>query len=70
MTALVASLGFMPMAFGGSLGFDGNNGGAMGAEVQQPIAIVVIGGIISATIATLILNPLIYKILTKIKSSK
>lgn len=51
MTAIVASLGFLPMAFG--LG--------IGAEVQQPIAITVIGGIISSTITTLILNPVLIR---------
>jgi cobalt-zinc-cadmium resistance protein CzcA len=49
MTATVASLGFLPMAFG-----DG-----IGAEVQQPMAITVIGGIISSTISTLILSPIL-----------
>ncbi|HEX5793355.1 MAG TPA: CusA/CzcA family heavy metal efflux RND transporter [Rheinheimera sp.] len=50
MTALVASLGFVPMAF--------NSG--TGAEVQRPLATVVIGGIISATILTLLLLPALY----------
>lgn len=49
MTAIVAGLGFLPMAFGHGIG----------AEVQQPIAITVIGGIISSTIATLILSPVL-----------
>lgn len=52
MTALVASLGFIPMAL---------NTGA-GAEVQRPLATVVIGGIISATILTLLLLPSLYKL--------
>ena len=47
MTALVASLGFVPMAF---------NVGA-GAEVQRPLATVVIGGIISSTLLTLLILP-------------
>lgn len=51
MTALVASLGFVPMAF---------NTGA-GAEVQRPLATVVIGGIISSTILSLIILPALYK---------
>ena len=56
MTAIVASLGFLPMAFGHGIG----------AEVQQPIAITIIGGIISSTIATLILSPvLLQKFLVK-----
>ncbi len=50
MTALVASLGFVPMAF---------NIGA-GAEVQRPLATVVIGGIISSTILTLFVLPALY----------
>lgn len=51
MTALVASLGFVPMAL---------NIGA-GAEVQRPLATVVIGGIISSTILTLLVLPALYK---------
>jgi cobalt-zinc-cadmium resistance protein CzcA len=50
MTALVASLGFLPMAL--------NTG--IGAEVQRPLATVVIGGIISSTFLTLILIPILY----------
>ena len=53
MTALVASLGFIPMAF---------NVGA-GAEVQRPLATVVIGGIISSTILTLLVLPALYRLL-------
>ena len=51
MTALVASLGFVPMAF---------NVGA-GAEVQRPLATVVIGGIVSSTILTLLVLPALYR---------
>ncbi len=51
MTALVASLGFMPMAL--------NTG--TGAEVQRPLATVVIGGIISSTILTLLVLPILYQ---------
>ena len=50
MTALVASLGFIPMAF--------NTG--TGAEVQRPLATVVIGGIISSTLLTLLVLPVLY----------
>jgi heavy metal efflux system protein len=50
MTALVASLGFIPMAIATSTG----------AEVQRPLATVVIGGLITATILTLYLLPLLY----------
>jgi cobalt-zinc-cadmium resistance protein CzcA len=50
MTALVASLGFVPMAFATGTG----------AEVQKPIATVVIGGLISATLLTLIVLPALY----------
>ena len=53
MTALVASLGFIPMAF---------NVGA-GAEVQRPLATVVIGGIISSTILTLLVLPALYRLI-------
>ncbi|MEA5666012.1 CusA/CzcA family heavy metal efflux RND transporter [Stenotrophomonas sp. MH1] len=51
MTALVASLGFVPMAF---------NVGA-GSEVQRPLATVVIGGIVSSTLLTLLLLPVLYR---------
>lgn len=57
MTALVASLGFMPMAL--STGD--------GAEVQRPLATVVIGGLLTATILTLIVLPSIYKTFTREK---
>jgi cobalt-zinc-cadmium resistance protein CzcA len=52
MTALVASLGFVPMAF---------NVGA-GAEVQRPLATVVIGGVISSTLLTLLVLPALYRL--------
>ncbi len=52
MTALVASLGFVPMAL---------NVGA-GSEVQRPLATVVIGGIMSSTILTLIVLPALYRL--------
>lgn len=51
MTALVASLGFVPMAIATGAG----------AEVQKPLATVVIGGLITATILTLLVLPAIYK---------
>src|SRR5690606_16331 len=52
MTALVASLGFVPMAL---------NVGT-GAEVQRPLATVVIGGIISSTLLTLLVLPALYRL--------
>jgi cobalt-zinc-cadmium resistance protein CzcA len=52
MTALVASLGFVPMAF--------NTG--IGSEVQRPLASVVIGGIVSSTILTLLVLPGLYRL--------
>ena len=53
MTALVASLGFVPMAL---------NVGT-GAEVQRPLATVVIGGVISSTLLTLLVLPALYRLL-------
>ncbi len=53
MTALVAALGFVPMAF--------NTG--LGAEVQRPLATVVIGGVISSTLLTLVVLPVLYELL-------
>src|SRR5205823_10176263 len=52
MTALVASLGFIPMALAQG----------RGAEVQRPLATVVIGGIISSTLLTLLVLPALYRI--------
>lgn len=52
MTALVASLGFLPMAISSS----------SGAEVQRPLASVVIGGLITSTLLTMILLPVLYQL--------
>ncbi|VWC26319.1 cation transporter [Burkholderia lata] len=52
MTALVASLGFLPMAFATGTG----------AEVQRPLATVVIGGILSSTALTLLVLPVLYRV--------
>jgi cobalt-zinc-cadmium resistance protein CzcA len=58
MTAAVASLGFLPMAISTSAG----------AEVQRPLATVVIGGLITSTLLTLIVLPVLYSIFTKRKA--
>ncbi len=55
MTALVASLGFLPMAIARGTG----------AEVQRPLATVVVGGLISSTLLTLLVLPALYRIFTK-----
>ena len=55
MIGLVASLGFLPMALNTSTG----------AEVQRPLATVVIGGIISATVLSLIVLPALYRLASK-----
>ncbi len=55
MTALVAGLGFIPMAL--------NTG--VGAEVQRPLATVVVGGVISSTFATLFVLPVLYSVFRK-----
>jgi cobalt-zinc-cadmium resistance protein CzcA len=61
MTAAVASLGFLPMALSNSAG----------AEVQKPLATVVIGGLITATILTLVILPVFYMMFSsKIKGRK
>lgn len=52
MTAAVASLGFLPMAMSSSAG----------AEVQKPLATVVIGGLVSATLLTLVVLPVLYSL--------
>jgi cobalt-zinc-cadmium resistance protein CzcA len=59
MTALVASLGFLPMAISTGLG----------AEVQRPLATVVIGGVITSTFLTLILLPVLYDWMERRKAS-
>ncbi len=55
MTGLVASLGFVPMAF--------NTG--VGAEVQRPLATVVIGSVITSTLLTLLVLPVLYSLLAR-----
>jgi heavy metal efflux system protein len=50
MTALVASLGFVPMALATGTG----------AEVQRPLATVIIGGLLTATVLTLLVLPALY----------
>jgi len=60
MTALVASLGFLPMALATS----------NGAEVQRPLATVVIGGLITSTLLTLLVLPALYFLFTGMKKSK
>lgn len=60
MTAAVAALGFLPMAFSNSAG----------GEVQQPLATVVIGGLISATLLTLIILPILYYLFDELKLNK
>jgi len=54
MTALVASLGFLPMALATGTG----------AEVQRPLATVVVGGILSSTALTLLVLPVLYRLLS------
>ena len=53
MTALVAAIGFIPMALATSIG----------AEVQRPLATVVIGGILSSTALTLLVLPVLYRLI-------
>jgi cobalt-zinc-cadmium resistance protein CzcA len=57
MTALVASLGFVPMALATGTG----------AEVQKPLATVVIGGLVSSTLLTLVVLPALYRIFAREK---
>jgi cobalt-zinc-cadmium resistance protein CzcA len=60
MTAMVASFGFIPMAL--------NTG--IGAEVQRPLATVVIGGVVSSTILTLLVLPVLYAVFGRAKVTK
>jgi cobalt-zinc-cadmium resistance protein CzcA len=55
MTALTTAIGFVPMALATSIG----------AEVQRPLATVVIGGVISSTLLTLIVLPVLYRLFHK-----
>jgi cobalt-zinc-cadmium resistance protein CzcA len=59
MTALVASLGFVPMAIGTGTG----------AEVQRPLATVVIGGLMTATVLTLFVLPALCSVVLRRKTS-
>lgn len=59
MTATVAALGFLPMALSSSAG----------AEVQRPLATVVIGGLITATLLTLLVLPVLYSLVERSKSN-
>jgi cobalt-zinc-cadmium resistance protein CzcA len=60
MTALVAAFGFIPMAI--------NTG--VGAEIQRPLATVVVGGMISSTVATLLVLPVLYAIFGTVHSER
>jgi heavy metal efflux system protein len=60
MTAMVASLGFFPMAFSSSAG----------GEVQKPLATVVIGGLLSATLLTLLVLPCMYQLYIDYQNKK
>jgi len=60
MTAAVAALGFLPMAISKTAG----------AEVQRPLATVVIGGLITATLLTLVLLPVLYSIVEKLSAKR
>jgi len=60
MTALVASLGFLPMAIST----------APGSEVQRPLATVVIGGLITATVLTLLVLPVVYSLFSLSKATR
>ncbi len=60
MTAIVAATGFIPMAVSTS----------MGAEVQRPLATVVIGGLITASILTLLVLPVVYARYYEMKKDK
>lgn len=59
MTSLVAAFGFLPMAF--------NTG--VGAEVQRPLATVVVGGMITSTLATLVVLPVLYSLVRPQKAT-
>ena len=60
LTAAAAMLGFLPMAVSGSAG----------AEVQRPLATVVIGGLFTSTLLTLVMLPVLYAIVEKVTKKK
>jgi cobalt-zinc-cadmium resistance protein CzcA len=57
MTALLASLGLLPMALSTGIG----------AETQKPLAVVVIGGLVSATLLVLFVMPVLYVLMARLK---
>jgi cobalt-zinc-cadmium resistance protein CzcA len=60
MTSIVASIGFLPMATSTSAG----------AEVQRPLATVVIGGLITSTLLTLIVLPTLYEWMEELRARR
>ncbi|HVP08152.1 MAG TPA: efflux RND transporter permease subunit, partial [Burkholderiales bacterium] len=60
MTALLASLGLLPMALSTGIG----------AETQKPLAVVVIGGLVSATLLVLFVVPVLYVLLARFKGRR
>ena len=58
MTALLASLGLLPMALSTGIG----------SEVQKPLAVVVIGGLVTATLLVLFVLPVLYSVVSKKKA--
>ena len=60
MTALLAMLGLLPMALSHSIG----------AETQRPLAIVIIGGLVSATFLTLVVLPVLYLVANRQKRAR
>jgi len=60
MTALLASLGLLPMALSRGIG----------AETQKPLAVVVIGGLVTATLLVLFVMPVLYVMLAKLRSKR
>ena len=60
MTALLASLGLLPMALSTGIG----------AETQKPLAVVVIGGLVSATLLVLFVMPVLYVLLARLKGRR
>jgi cobalt-zinc-cadmium resistance protein CzcA len=60
MTALLASLGLLPMALSTGIG----------AETQKPLAVVVIGGLVSATLLVLFVMPVLYVLLSRFQGRR
>ena len=71
MTTMTTVLGLLPLAIGPLLlnVLPGSWSLAEGAEIQQPLAVTVIGGLVSSTVLTLLIIPVLYRVLSRLRTS-